>query len=916
MYIDLQKQMVLIKGIDKTAEIREVDDVTLNGKRMVTYKSGKSYPFDENSVVVLNNPEKIDLNGNVAYKRDIPIYEPQAILDFGKYIRIIKSNGYADTIIKSDFSVIANGMRNEKIGNILSYLKNISQYMADKPEDEIYLKKELEQIKFIHPESVLNLYLNQQEFERTTTSDNKIIFPFRFNLSQRKALENALSSQISVIEGPPGTGKTQTILNIIANLVAVYGKTVAVVSNNNEAVKNVLEKMEKKGYDFLLALLGRTSNQEKFFENMPMCQVKGWDCQESTQELMQQVEDLNKRINRLLKLDRECMCLRQEVRAWSLEQKHFHEYYDRQEIDAIANLPLFQEKPERILSFLAEFTVVDDKSGLGKLIWRLKLLFKYRIFNYAKLSENEKEIVLVLQKAFYSKRIESLKEEIERKEVELKSASFDELREEHQIISERLFRKCIYESHNGLNEPDFSKKSYKAKYGEFIKRYPIILSTTYALRHSIPDNYLLDYVIIDEASQVDLITATLVFSCCRNVIIVGDEKQLSQIVDTKIKGKLEHKIENPAFDYFEKSILTSVNELYGEKIPRTILREHYRCHPQIIEFCNQKYYKGKLIAYTNMELSDKPLIIYKTAKGNHMRRVTKGKEGGTYNQREIDVIEQEVLSEMRRLGKTDNIGVVTPYRKQANKISECLSEDIESDTVHKYQGKERDVMIMSTVLDTSGLGRSSIRFVDNAQMINVAVSRAIKQFVLVTDYELFFKYGNEIRDLIRYMQYNTLDKAIVESNIVSVFDLLYREYSPKLNAIKRKMRKNMRYASEEVLRVLLQTILSEPQYASYDYAQGVLLCNLINDTEKLSEEELSFINHRASVDFVVYYKQDKSCKLIIEVDGFAFHENNPEQLKRDALKDAILSKYELNFLRLATNGSGEKEKIRNALTEE
>jgi len=52
----------------------------------------------------------------------------------------------------------------------------------------------------------------------------------------------------------------------------------------------------------------------------------------------------------------------------------------------------------------------------------------------------------------------------------------------------------------------------------------------------------------------------------------------------------------------------------------------------------------------------------------------------------------------------------------------------------------------------------------------------------------------------------------------------------------------------------------------------------------------------------LFPKQDKSCKLIIEVDGFAFHENNPEQLKRDALKDAILSKYELNFLRLATNG--------------
>ena len=333
----------------------------------------------------------------------------------------IKNAGFSSLVVSSYiifFSIIlkllSNVIENERIGNILSYLKDISQYMADKPEDEIYLKKELEQIKFIHPESVLNLYLNQQEFERTTTSDNKIIFPFRFNLSQRKALENALSSQISVIEGPPGTGKTQTILNIIANLVAVQGKTVAVVSNNNEAVKNVLEKMEKKGYDFLLALLGRTSNQEKFFENMPRCQVEGWNCQESTQELMQQVEDLNKRINRLLELDRECMCLRQEVRAWSLEQKHFHEYYDRQEIDSIANLPLFQEKPEKILNFLAEYALSEDKSSLGKLRWRLKLLFKYRISSYAKLNENEKEVLLMLQKAFYTKRIESLNEDIER----------------------------------------------------------------------------------------------------------------------------------------------------------------------------------------------------------------------------------------------------------------------------------------------------------------------------------------------------------------------------------------------------------------------------------------------------------------------------------------------------------------------
>lgn len=66
-------------------------------------------------------------------------------------------------------------------------------------------------------------------------------------------MENVFKSKISIIQGPPGTGKTQTILNIIANLAIMQNKTVAVVSNNNEAVKNVKDKLEKM--DMVLLLL-------------------------------------------------------------------------------------------------------------------------------------------------------------------------------------------------------------------------------------------------------------------------------------------------------------------------------------------------------------------------------------------------------------------------------------------------------------------------------------------------------------------------------------------------------------------------------------------------------------------------------------------------------------------------------------
>lgn len=63
------------------------------------------------------------------------------------------------------------------------------------------------------------------------------------NLSQKKAIDNALSKRISIIEGPPGTGKTTTIINILANLI-YRNKKVLVVSKNNSAIDNVKEELE------------------------------------------------------------------------------------------------------------------------------------------------------------------------------------------------------------------------------------------------------------------------------------------------------------------------------------------------------------------------------------------------------------------------------------------------------------------------------------------------------------------------------------------------------------------------------------------------------------------------------------------------------------------------------------------------
>ena len=85
------------------------------------------------------------------------------------------------------------------------------------------------------------------------------------------------------------------------------------------------------------------------------------------------------------------------------------------------------------------------------------------------------------------------------------------------------------------------------------------------------------------------------------------------------------------------------------------------------------------------------LQVIRTVKGNHAR--------GLLNQREIDVIAQEVMPELLAEEDMGSVGIITPYKEQAEEINKVLGKEIAS-TVHKYQGRECDTIIMSTVNNT------------------------------------------------------------------------------------------------------------------------------------------------------------------------------------------------------------------------
>lgn len=830
-------------------------------------------------------------------------------IENGKKINIVYNNNQTPYTYSCQNVKIKDNNVMGNIGEMLAYLRDIVQYQKEEQMRD-FLIKAFDNLKYTDKNNILYKYWLRLPIEKRNIGKN-IIFPFSFNLSQKSALEMALTHSISIINGPPGTGKTQTILNIVANLIA-NDKSVAVVSNNNEAVRNVQNKMKNNGYGFLTAFLGNSESKDHFFEDMPSYDISEWNCVESDDELINQVSDLNDKLDVLMNVSRQKAILEQQLSEWKLEFEHFSKYFENQELEKIKKLPLLFKNPDKIMDFLVDIDIVKNIKGFRRTLNNVVITFKYWLFHYKDLRQCDINTILCLQYEFYNYQIQMITDKITDLKKHLEEQSFDTLMVRHNEYSEKLFKKIIYSRYDKLEKFKFTKKNFKERFSQFIQKYPVILSTTFSLRNSIADGELIDYVIIDESSQVDLCAAVLALSCCRNAIIVGDIKQLPQITDKKIKENLTTQAPDVEYDYFEHNILSSVLAVYGNTIPSVTLREHYRCHPQIIEFCNKKYYNGELIPYTDSEMSDNPLVLYITAEGTHMRTVTQGESKGSYNQREIDVIIEEVIKNLNI--KKSDVGVVTPYRKQADKVSEQLNKNIESDTVHKYQGREKDVMIMSTVLDEKSGYKKRIGFVDDPHLVNVAVSRAIKQFVLVTDHDLFFNKGENIHDLIRYIRYNTLDKNIIESNVVSVFDLLYKKHSEKLINIKQKMSNILKYTSEEAMRVLLEYILSEQQYADkYTYACQVLLKNILSSVALLTDEEKQYVNNRASVDFLIYRKIDKSCVLIIEVDGFEYHENDPEQLYRDKLKNSILDKHHIPFLRLPTNGSGEKNKIEIAL---
>jgi DNA replication ATP-dependent helicase Dna2 len=220
-----------------------------------------------------------------------------------------------------------------------------------------------------------------------------------------------------------------------------------------------------------------------------------------------------------------------------------------------------------------------------------------------------------------------------------------------------------------------------------------------------------EMAIIDEAGQLtEPLTLGLILRA-RRFVLIGDDHQLPPVVRTR----------GLAHSMFER-LKSDTNSI-------TLLDTQYRMHPQIMDVSNRLFYDGRLRSgvseHERIPPDGSPVVFIPVDTDTD----------GRSNVAEAKVVVDLVRSFIHDQGiPAESIGVVSPFRAQVVLLRQMLDgANVTVDTVERFQGGERDIMILSFVR-SRGTG-----FVFDDRRLNVAITRARRKLVLVAHPELFRK---------------------------------------------------------------------------------------------------------------------------------------------------------------------------------
>jgi len=544
----------------------------------------------------------------------------------------------------------------------------------------------------------------------------KPILPFPANEYQIKAMEEIFQNKLSVITGPPGTGKSQFISNLLINLF-LQKKSVLFVSHTNEAVDVVNEKINEQ-FKNLMLRTGRKEFRQDLrgkFNELTSDSRRHYVGMKSPNEIHQYWEKALKYREKLLELDALQITFEQLFFKLADSEKDLFAKYDY-----IAKIRLWLEQ-------------IRTKIRL--------FLLKHKLNRFPSKSEIENRI-RSFESRFYKYSIEYVKS------IYIK-----------QMIGrgENIGKATSFLSQ--VNAARYGDDNIDAQvFGRALEILKIWSCTLKSLRNTFPlKANTFDYVIFDEASQVDLPSAAPALYRAKNAIVVGDPMQLTHIAGitkdmdkglAKVHGLFEKKDIYPSkIRYSDISLYRSAENCLDHK--PILLTNHYRSEDQIIELCNNSFYGGQLKIMTTLDYSkypsNMPLGVQWIECAGNVIRPASGSRINAIEAKKVTAVFHDVIE---KIAGTDlSIGIVTPYSKHEDEITRQIIEStpnfvelrekhkIEVLTAHKFQGSEKDIMIFSLVLTAKGNeGSNNDRWYNiYPQILNVALSRAKYLLYIVGD---------------------------------------------------------------------------------------------------------------------------------------------------------------------------------------
>lgn len=624
--------------------------------------------------------------------------------------------------------------------------------------------------------------------------DQPLIEVLPMNSEQRAAVESALVAPHTVVTGPPGTGKSQVVTNLLVN-AAWRGMKVLFASKNNKAVDVVESRVNGLGNRPVLLRLGSKEYQAKLASYLT-AMLSG---QTSEDDSISYMEGLNRhqqlaaKLKELEKVQARTLEARNQADKVEAEVENLRELFSESRFNSLDS-SLITNVPSLSQAIATAANALDEgKMGFfGRLALKFSQASRTETLKAAvvKSSQCAEHLEIAMVEVGPQPNIAAIRDwlrqlnerqlsaqEILSYQIALETLratpAFEEIAKQRQDLNKdiaensgRLWRDWVQLTPSRLSAAqrkqiaDYAallqvmtgqdaqsvnssvKSKARALQASVSAMFSCWAVTSLSARGKVPfEPAHFDLVVIDEASQCDIASALPLLFRARRSVIIGDPMQLRHIsaVSRSKDSDLQNKyglVDNRA------AWMYSVNSLYdlaaGVADPSQIinLRDHHRCHGDIIEFSNRTFYGKKLrvatrYAHLKRPRKNEPGVIWQDVKGKTIRPGNSGAQNPPEAHAVLSALEDLIVHR----GYKGSVGVVTPFRAQAQLIQTLtaqhpqLSEiggqvELLVDTVHRFQGDERDVMFFSPVV-SDGIQPGALGFLrSNGNLFNVAITRA------------------------------------------------------------------------------------------------------------------------------------------------------------------------------------------------